>query len=268
MILFRRVGGAFRGIEGREWALLSLETLGVIAGILIAFELNEWAAARSAAAKHQEMMERLFEESQQDVASLRELRDAMIGFRKNEVQFATRLGRGECPPHDMWRAVNTIQMLPSFDVPRSVYQELMGSGGLSSIPDKTVREAIATFNSQLAWVEGQNEYFRTLRPQPIPLSDQRITIRFDPDADDPEVTQYDRAALCTDHEFLNRMASATRNHAVVVDYHDRMTAWAINMCGVIGASLGRHCEPSSGGPLVGEDLALLRSAEAKMRRGS
>ena len=68
MILFKRVGESFRKIEGREWALLSLETLGVIAGILIAFELNEWAANRAAAARHHEMMERLFEESEQDVA--------------------------------------------------------------------------------------------------------------------------------------------------------------------------------------------------------
>ena len=42
MILFRRVGEAFRHIEDREWLLLALETLGVLAGILIAFELQLW----------------------------------------------------------------------------------------------------------------------------------------------------------------------------------------------------------------------------------
>ena len=39
MILFKRVGESFGRIEGREWALLFLETLGVVAGILVAFWL-------------------------------------------------------------------------------------------------------------------------------------------------------------------------------------------------------------------------------------
>ena len=75
MILFKRVGDSFRHIEDREWLLLVLETLGVLVGILLAFELQEWASNRAAAAKHDEMMDRLFEESEQDVGSLRE-RDA------------------------------------------------------------------------------------------------------------------------------------------------------------------------------------------------
>ena len=44
MILFKRVSESFRHIEDREWMLLSLETLGVLAGILIAFELQQWAS--------------------------------------------------------------------------------------------------------------------------------------------------------------------------------------------------------------------------------
>ena len=83
MILFSRVRGAFDKIEGREWALLTLETLGVIAGILIAFELNEWASRRAEAARHRQIMERLFEESQQDVASSREMRDIMLSMRSS-----------------------------------------------------------------------------------------------------------------------------------------------------------------------------------------
>lgn len=52
MILFRRIGQAVSHIEDREWVLLVLETLGVLAGILIAFELQQWGAQRDQAAKH------------------------------------------------------------------------------------------------------------------------------------------------------------------------------------------------------------------------
>jgi hypothetical protein len=265
MILFKRVGESFRKIEGREWALLSLETLGVIAGILIAFKLNEWAANRAAAARHHEMMERLFEESEQDVASLRDIRDVLLAKSRNEIDFVTQLGAGACPPKPLWTAVGSVQMLPSLQLPRSVYEELVGSGGLSSIEDPRVRKAIAGFNSQLAWAEGQIAYFRTNRPEVVPPSDSRVAMHYDPRANDPEVVEYDRAALCRDPAFRNRMVSAVRNHRVFADYHDGVTSWAIHMCGTLGASLGRRCEPPEGGPLKGEDVATLNRAIARMR---
>ena len=98
MILFKRVGDSFRHIEDREWLLLVLETLGVLVGILLAFELQEWASNRAAAAKHDEMMDRLFEESEQDVGSLREIRDVLLAQSKAEVDFATQISAGKCTP--------------------------------------------------------------------------------------------------------------------------------------------------------------------------
>src|SRR5690242_11093228 len=97
MILFKRVGESFRHIEDREWVLLFLETLGVLVGILLAFELQEWGSRRSEAAKHREIMERLFEESQLDVIYLRGIRDFMRTAVKAESDFAERLSNGECP---------------------------------------------------------------------------------------------------------------------------------------------------------------------------
>jgi len=266
MILFNRVGQSFRHIEDREWVLLFLETFGVLVGILLAFELQEWATNRAAAARHQEIVDRLFEESEQDVGSLRDIRDVLLSESKTEVDFATQLSAGKCPPKEMWTAVGTVQMLPSFDLPRSVYTELMGSGGLSSIPDPRVRKAIALFNSEVAWSEGQIEYFRGHRPDPVPVSDNRVRLRYDPTADEPEVADYDRAALCTDQAFRNQMVSAARNHRVFASYHDDVTLWAINMCGVLGESIGRRCEPAFGGPLKGEDVATLKKAIAKMHK--
>ena len=266
MILFRRVGDSFRHIEDREWVLLVLETLGVLVGILLAFELQEWASNRSAAAKHHEMMDRLFEESEQDVGSLREIRDILIAQSKTEVEFAVQLSAGKCPPKEMWSAVGTVQMLPSFDLPRSVYTEIMGSGGLSSIPDPRIRKSIAIFNSELTWSEGQIDYFRGHRPDPVPVSDTRVRLRYDPNSDEPEVAEYDRAALCADPAFRNQMVSAARNHKVFASYHDGVTLWAVNMCGVLGESMGRRCEPAFGGPLEGEDAATLKKAIAKMHK--
>jgi len=266
MILFKRVGESFRHIEDREWVLLFLETLGVLVGILLAFALQEWAQQRADAAKHQEIMDRLFEESEQDIASLRELRDVLLDQSKTEVEFATQLSNGKCPPQPLWKAVGTVQMLPSLQLPRSVYGELMGSGGLSSIHDARVRQAIAMFNAKLEWANGQIDYFRRNRTEIIADSDPRFRLRYDPTAEEPEIAEYDRPALCGDHAFRNAMVSAARNHRVFANYHDGVTGWAINMCAVLGENLGRRCEPASDGPLKGEDLATLKRAIARMRK--
>ena len=266
MILFKRVGESFRHIEDREWVLLFLETLGVLVGILLAFELQEWAQRRSDAAKHRQLMERLFEESELDVILLRDRRDVIRSSVNTEIQFAEKLSGGECPPESLWKALSTINHYPAFEAPRSVYQELMGAGGLSSIEQERVRYSIAQFNSDLDWVASQNDYFRRVRTEPVPDEDPRLHQRYDPGANEPLVQSFDRPALCQDHGFRNRMLSAVRNHRVMLDYHDTVTDDAIYMCGVIGESLGRRCRPQRGGELVGDDAKTLQQAIADERK--
>lgn len=265
MILFKRLGSSFASIDGREWALLFLETLGVLAGILIAFELQEWASRRADAARHRQLMERLFEESEQDVATTRRLRDVLRKLSGEEAAFATALGRGECPPDAMWNSVQTVGMLPAFNAPRSVYEELMGAGGLSSIERPEVRSAVASFNTKIDWSQNQNEYFRAGASDPVEPSDKRISIRYDPGSAGPLITTYDRQALCADHEFRNKMAGAVRNHVVITHYHEDVTDEAIKMCALLGNSLGHQCHPSSEGPLAGEDAELARTTIGVLR---
>jgi hypothetical protein len=260
MILFKRVGESFRHIEGREWALLTLETLGVIAGILIAFWLNEWAAARVATHQRQERLERLFEESEATVTTLRGDRDQMNAIVDVEKSFATTLvHRGECPPEPMWRALETLTMYPTISVPSSVYQEIMGAGGLSEIDDTNVRRSVSNFHSTLAWVQGQNDYFRARQSYPVSTADPRVTYDFDMSQEEPQVARYDRAALCADHKFRNGLADSTRNHLVVAYYHADLFRAAIFMCARLGAAVHKTCTPGDG-PLTGPDAAAAKRA--------
>jgi hypothetical protein len=265
MILFKRVGSAFKGIEGREWALLALETLGVIAGILIAFELQEWAANRSDAVKHRRLMERLFEETEMDVAVLRDVRDTLRQMVMREQSFATALGDGRCPPKADWDAAQTFNVMPALTAPNSVYQELMGAGGLSSVERKDVRASLAQFHGRLDWSQRQIEYFRQTRVDPIPVQDPRLTVRFDPSREEPEVDMYDRQALCSDHAFRNAVAAAARAHTVFVTFHESSVRDAINMCVRLGSSLGRTCTPTFGGALTASDAKDVANINAAMR---
>ena len=264
-MLFERVGKSFREITAREWALLSLETIGVVAGILIAFELNEWALRRNQSAKHQQMMERLFEESEWDIISLRFIRDILRGQVKMEEEFAAHLTNGRCPPVRLWSAVGTVAMLPALDAPRSVYHELMGAGGLSSIDEPAVRMEITNFNRSMEWGQKQIDYFRMVKRDPVEAEDPRIRVRYDAAADEPQVETYDRQALCGDQAFKNRMAQETRQHRVALSYHEAATEDAIYLCGVLGESLGQRCNPTYGGALAPEDVKIVDQAIRKYR---
>lgn len=268
MILFKRVSESFRHIEDREWVLLALETLGVLAGILIAFGLQEWAQQRSDAARHHQLMERLFEESEMDVASLRDIRDVLNQIVGGERVFALGLAKGQCPPESQWQSVETIEMLPALTAPNSVYQELMGAGGLSSVERKDVRQALARFHGRLDWAQQQVAYFRQVKETPVPSRDPRVTISYDPTKGEPEVATFDRQALCADHGFRNSFAASLRQHIVFTSYHQGAVEDAINMCIKLGDSLGRHCEPTFGGPLKGSDRDYGRAVITEMRANS
>lgn len=264
MLLFRRVGSAFRGIEGRDWALLSLETFGVVAGILIAFELNEWAADRNEAARHDRLMERLHEESEIDLIVIRSFRDELSAMLDREQAFAVKLAEGQCPPNAEFQAITTLPVMPALTVPTSVYQELMGAGGLASIERKGVRDAVAQFYGNLEWTQRQIEYFRNAKIKAIEEDDPRVRIHFDPKAEEPEVATFDGRALCADQGFKNRVASATRAHTVYVAYLQAMLENAISMCVRLGDSLGKKCTPPREGPLKDEDAEYAAKVAKKI----
>lgn len=266
MFLLKRMGSAYRGIMPHDWALLSLETFCLIAGVLIAFELNEWASNRNEAKRHDRLMERLFEEAENDVVFLRDMRNTLVEFRERESEFASSLSRDQCPSEKQFQALIGINRYPAMTAPTNVYQELMGAGGLSSIERRDVRDSIALFHTNLAWNQKQVDFFRDGRVEPISDGDIRMRIRFDPAADEPEMVTFNRRALCGDQGFKNRVATATRNHRVFISYFEEALKDAINMCVIIGDSIGKACEPRFGGPLTGEDAKFGAETLANIRK--
>lgn len=269
MILFKRVRGAFGGIEGREWALLFLETVGVVAGILIAFELNEWASRRNEASQRHNQLERLLAEAEFNVASLREERKAMGRFGERERAFAVMLVHdGQCPPPEAWAALSSVRFYPALQISNGVYDELMGTGGLSTIENEHVRNSVSEFHAALDFYNSQNDYFRQRRVDPVSDDDPRARLDFDPNADEPVVASYDRPALCKDRIFRNKVATAVRNHqTLAVHGASDLMIFAVKMCVAIAQNLGVRCVPAFGGPLAGADAKLVAETVAKTKAG-
>jgi hypothetical protein len=268
MLLFERFKQGFVRISSREWILLSLETIGVLAGILIAFALNEWAQQRQASARRLELNERLFEEARLNLSLMRAGRDTMQEATARERAFATALVRdGTCPPEADWGAVVTVNMFPPIAVQTAAYEELLGAGGLSTVEDPDARKAVADFHSILDWQRRQNDGFRAAGKEIIAVDDPRVTVGFDPEADEPETFRYDRPALCADRAFRARTADRVRDHALTVYSRRELTEYAITACVALAEALGRECSPQFGGPLQGGDAALALEQIRAHRKG-
>jgi len=267
MILFKRVGESFGRIEGREWALLFLETIGVLVGILVAFELQEWSSERSDAARKRSQLERLLSESQDNVATLRFQRDLFGKWVKTERAFTVTLVHdGRCPPPEQWDAVENVTRYPAFDVAQGVYRELLGAGGLSTIDNPYIRKRASDFHDALEFWDNQNDFFRQKMIRPVSEDDSRETVNFDPKAEDPISWSFDRPLLCADHGFRNRMATAARNHQVLAgNARVEVTDYAIKMCAAIAHELGKSCVPHFGGPLSPADAATGAKAIEEMK---
>lgn len=263
MLLFEHLQHGFRRITGREWALLILETLGVLAGILIAFALNEWAQQRGEKAQRAQLAERLFDEAQLNVSMLRGERGAFDALTKQERDFATALVRdGICPDEDAWSAVTTVNFYPAIPAQTTAYDEMLASGGLGRVEDPAARKAIADFRSALDYFRTQNGYMRSVSHMVLPVDDPRVAVGFDPGADEPETFHYDRPALCADRGFRARVADAVRDHAFVSQARATLTEAAITACVRLAGAMHRECTPRFGGPLLGRDAASV----AKLRK--
>lgn len=256
MILFSRLRSALGDVQRREWVLLGLETICILGGILIAFELNEWGTRRKEQARRLEVVERLFDEARQNVSELRIQRAHVDRMTERERTFATMLAQGKCPPADLWSAAYTVNMYPAIGVQTSVYQEMMGSGGLTTIADEGARKAVSDFYSNLDWVNSQIDYFRSHADHTFEIDDPRVTANFDWTQDEPLKLTFENEVLCADRKFRNRVADEVRDHQMVYFTTRELTEDAIRMCNRLGSMLKKACIPVEGGPLTGADAKV------------
>jgi len=238
----------------------------IVLGVLIALGAEQ--ALETVHDRHQqhERLERLFEEARSNVTQLRDERDSTRAMTQRESAFATALSTGSCPPEDQWQAVSTVTMYPAITPNTSVYDEVVGAGGLASIDSIRARKTVANFHSTLVWVQSQTEFFRSHSSLPIAIDDPRVTVSFDPKADEPELMTFNRPQLCNDRAFRNRIADHVRDHVTIYTYRDGLTESAIQMCASLGYLIGRTCVPTDRHPLVGSDLKVAEEAVNRARK--
>ena len=245
--VLRRLRDTAGKIRATEWLLLGIETLAVVVGILIAFELEQWADDRREAREVDRTMRELLEEARYDVIHFDQavrMFDSWIDDAKPHLE---TLAEGGCPPAAGFEAIARMEIFPPVEPPQSVYDELVAGKGLSSLPSSEARIAVSIYQQQLAVMRSdRNNATSGQRPETIvPADDPRLSLYPKPDNpnDFYDVTRidYDAEALCTDKGVRNRAVWIGGAQRIVNGWRKDALGRAVNMCQALGDVVGEPC---------------------------
>lgn len=248
--LFRRLCATVGEIRAAEWLLLTIETVAVVGGILIAFELEQWAEDRREAKQVERLMDRLLTETRQALVHYdyhaRETGARLDRAKANLAEFS----QGRCPAD--FTDIEEVENLPA-DAPLT---ELIEVVGLSALPNDKLKSQLTGYHyasnvfyeeALPALQEGRIELFTN--------EDSRARHEADGEAlqadhtfasqmfADPSILsrQYDREALCEDAAFRNRYALATQSLLQVAALRNDLLLLSLRTCRALAEELGQSC---------------------------
>ncbi|GEM_PF-2572249 len=254
--IWRRTKKAVGSISDGEWALLALESLGVVVGILIAFQLDSWNENRKEARAQAELVERLFDESEQIVASIRTQSEFFADMNRGHQQVAQIWFTGSrCPTSSELASLGTTNFYPALEFDTAAYDEMIGSGGLSRLPSADLRRAVSSFHSEAEAYTSQLEYFRDVNSRREQSQEDEFGAYplMDPETGAVQIVGQDVSRACGDTDYKLYMYGRIRNFGVMQTQREAMLDSAIAMCRALGEEVGRACGPAEGFDLGEED---------------
>ena len=239
-MIVKRVAEALRR---QDWTSVVIEFLLVVLGVLLAFQISQWASEREARTERAAATERLLQEAEETVAYMRlgvmtqEQLIEDLGYSLGQIQ------AGTWPSADQARMSRALQRIinaapPS--PPSSVYDDLVASGAFGKIGDVRLRTAISNFRGTLANNARFVDYFR-----------QRM-----PDFEDYEAFRYvyapskgrlmrlevDFAGLSRDARLQESLALVADGQLIMLRTRRRLLEDAKAMCAELGLVVGRACD--------------------------
>lgn len=256
--LWHRARRAVGGIGDTEWALLIMESLGVVVSILIAFQLQEWAEDRREDRNRQRVIERLFDEAQANAIEMVDYHMRENRWIDRAVPVARILADGSCPGAEQFDDLSGVDYYPSLSLQSAVYDETVAGIGLSGLKDAELADVMNAYREEMDFTRSQQSFFRQ-SPSAIGDDFSKVIVTYDLNAPNLMRKRYKRDAICADPAFASRANSALRNQVVFSAYIHDLSSKAAHLCHVLGARVGRRCADPEGGLDAEVRDALLRA---------
>ena len=204
----RRIAGAFRA---RDWAGIAIELAVVTLGVLLAFQIDQWAQDRRQARDERQFLERMWRETAEAIGendwviSLHAInrRDLLQGLNARRDPQALARRRSGCG----------AESLPGLGFNDTSYEELSASGRLNIVSDPQLRMELRRVAASQADAVGQLNY---ARQRGIPIRQALDPYwRADIDRDGKRSCRVNWSDLVKDQRAVNAVVLAERNQLLM-----------------------------------------------------
>ncbi|QIK95249.1 hypothetical protein G7076_00985 [Sphingomonas sp. HDW15A] len=238
MILMRMT----MSLKRQDWTMVFIEFVLVVVGVLLGFQINEWANRQADEQASREAMERLLDEAERDVAYMK----LAVGNAEEivgDLHFTIdRLAEDAWTVDDkarMERGLAKGRYMVSLAPPVSVYDDVVASGALNRFDDPVVRQKISEFQSTLTFEERARFRFEQWVGQYE--RNAAIAYRSDPAGREAAKIVVDFPALAGDPDGRKAVSLVAENHRILLMLRRRALKDSEEMCVALGAALGRRC---------------------------
>lgn len=238
-------------IREHNWFAVVIEFVIVVAGILIAVQINDWVAARDRAAEGQAVTVDLLDEANEIVAALAERNarmDTMNQLRDKAVAALFKGNAGDLSESDLVFGLQSMGVYPSLQVPRHVYDSLVGSGKTELIADKKARAAVAEYYSEVEFFNGQLNYWRSVLSTQAPTDYPGLRTVYDPSLPERQRTEIDLKLLSANPAFKSRFVDLLQMQLRFHMFRVRLLEHAKEMCRALSVAAGKPCDALKGLP--------------------
>jgi hypothetical protein len=229
-------------LRRQDWAMIAIEFALVVIGVLLAFQINEWASEKASAGERQLSAERLLEEAELDIAYNRQA----VGYERQIVEglsFAIkRIAAKHWEEAEAGRITDSLaraRAMVALAPPSSVYEDVVSSGELNKIGDVELRAAISRYRSTLSF----EERMRHQLLGPLAAYERTPAFRYEthPEGRERIRLYVDFPSLLRDQSAQQVIALTAENHRILLMLRTRVLTDSEKMCAALGSAVGRPC---------------------------
>ncbi|WP_203291429.1 DUF6090 family protein [Maricaulis parjimensis] len=152
-----------KALKDQNWLAVSLEFIIVIAGVVIGFQVTQWAENRAESERREIALARLHREMEATVGLLdrmTELYEVQNAARTEAIERLLARDFEGMDEERMIDAITSVSLFPAYAPQQGVYTEIISSGMLSSLGDEAFRDTLGAYQSQALFLQGQIDYLR------------------------------------------------------------------------------------------------------------
>lgn len=233
-------------VKAQNWTAVALDFVIVVVGILLAFQITEWSAARELRAQERVALLDLLGESVEIVRALQTMTASAADLLAAQDAAVAAVAAGDADavdPQTLAQGLATLVFYPAISPPRDVYDGLAGAGDLDLIRDRGARRAVARYYSSLSFAQSQLDYWRAMTAQRYRTGHDGLRPVYDPQSPVRMDLEADFDLLTEDRAYVGELVGLLRNQFQFQRYRVALLDSAEEMCRELADVAGLDCPP-------------------------